>query len=189
MLRVLIAVAVAIALGALILLAPFPQQDVSRVRNSIDIAAPAEQVFEYVTTPRNWPRWHPSSRAVHGAVDHSLQVGERVTEDFTVAGREGQVVWTVAECVPPSHWKISGQIDSRPAGTVQYDLADSEVAPTKNGTGRRTTHFVREFDYGAPNLLFSILNRLTLRERIESESAAAVQGLKRELEQSSAYGQ
>ena len=189
MLRVLIAVAVTTALGALILLAPFPLQDVTRVRNSIDIAAPTEQVFEYVTTPSNWPRWHPSSRAVHGAVDHSLQVGERVTEDFTVAGREGQVVWTVAERVPPSHWKITGQIDSRPAGTVQYDLAEAVVAPTKNGAAHGTTHFVREFDYGAPNLLFSVLNRWTLRERIESESAAAIQGLKRELENSQAHGQ
>jgi hypothetical protein len=34
---------------------------------------------------------------VSGAIDHSLKVGEQVTEDFRVAGRRGRARWTVIE--------------------------------------------------------------------------------------------
>jgi uncharacterized protein YndB with AHSA1/START domain len=67
----------------------------SRIDKTIHIRKPVEQVFEFVTTPVNWPRWHPSSLAVSGAMDHSLEVGEQVTEEFLVAGRRGRVVWRV----------------------------------------------------------------------------------------------
>jgi len=175
--RTAIAVVAAGAAVVGILLVPLPFNDITRIRNTIEIRQPVERVFDYVTTPGNWPRWHPSSQAVHGALDHPLQVGEQVTEDFVVAGRQGQVIWTVVERTRPSHWKIAGSIQGRPAGTVQYDLTG-----IPDSQGEPATHFEREFDYAAPNLLFSILNRVLLRGQIEQESAAAVQGLKRELE-------
>jgi hypothetical protein len=178
--RAVVIAVLLIAAGAAALLAPLPVEDLTRIRDSIEIGQPAARVFDYVTTPGYWPRWHPSSNAVHGAVDHSLQVGEQVTEDFSVAGRDGQVVWTVVERSQPSHWKIAGRIGGRLAGTVQYDLAPA--AGETDASGASATRFTREFDYAAPNLLFSILNRVSLRTRIERESTAAVQGLKRELE-------
>jgi uncharacterized protein YndB with AHSA1/START domain len=49
---------------------------------TIDIAQPPDATFQYATTPANWPKWHPSSLAVAGAVDHSLEVGEEVREAF-----------------------------------------------------------------------------------------------------------
>jgi hypothetical protein len=180
--RTLIAVAVAVVSAAAILLVPLPFEDTTRVPNTIDIGQPPARVFDYVTTPGNWPHWHPSSQAVHGAIDHPLQTGEQVIEDFSVAGRQGQVIWTVVEHARPSHWKIAGRIDGRPAGTVQYDLAPIPGDPARDAQGEPATRFTREFDYGAPNLLFSILNRVALRARIERESTAAVQALKRELE-------
>jgi len=173
---IVIVVATLVAAAAL-LFAPTPFDSVTRIRNATDIEQPASRVYDYVTTPGNWPRWHPSSKAVHGTIDHSLQIGEQVTEDFRVAGREGRVIWTVVGRTPPSSWKIAGEIDGRPAGTVQYQLA--EVA---GAGGEARTHFEREFDYAAPNLLFAILNQLSIRSQIEAESTAAVLGLKRELE-------
>ena len=65
----------------------------TRLYTTIQIQAPTERVFDYVTTPGNWPVWHPSSLGVSGATDHSLEPGERVTEGFLVAGRRGRVVW------------------------------------------------------------------------------------------------
>ena len=50
----------------------------TRVYNTIWIRAPIERVFDYVTTPGNWPVWHPSSLGVSGATDHSLDPGERI---------------------------------------------------------------------------------------------------------------
>src|SRR5262249_31532370 len=67
-----------------------------------------EEVFDFLTTPANWPRWHPSSVKVRGAADHPLAVGEQVTEDFHVAGQYGTAVWTVREREAPRRWVIDG---------------------------------------------------------------------------------
>jgi len=83
--RKTIAVAVVLASFVLLPLVPLPFQDRTRITNSIAIARPPDAVFAYVTTPGNWPKWHPASKAVSGATDHSLVVGEKVTEDFIVA--------------------------------------------------------------------------------------------------------
>lgn len=163
---------VVIAVIALLLFVPLPWQPMTRIHSEVTINRTPAQVFEYVSTPANWPAWHPSSLAVRGATDHSLQVGEQVTEAFRVAGREGTVVWTVAERKAPVAWVIDGEIDGRKAGTVAYTL-------TPDGAG---TRFTREFTYRAPTLLFSILNWAALRKQIDDESMEAVQRLKARLE-------
>src|SRR5207237_9206259 len=63
-------VALAVVAGVLLVPLPWPAGLVgTRLENSVDIAAPAPQVFAYVATPANWPRWHPASRAVRGVTD------------------------------------------------------------------------------------------------------------------------
>src|SRR5512140_1475896 len=109
----------------------------TRITTTAEISRPGEEVVDYVTTPGNWPRWHPSSLAVSGAADHSLAVGEQVTEEFLVAGRRGTVVWTVREAMPPLRWTIEGEVVGGSGGTVAYALA-----PVPGGT-----RFWREFAY------------------------------------------
>ena len=141
----------------------------TRIYSSTHIRRPIERVFDYVTTPGNWPHWHPSSLGVSGAVDHSLDLGERVTEDFLVAGRRGRVVWTVYERDYPRHWAISGVIAGRQnGGTVRYTL-------TAQAGG---AFFEREFTYVAPSALFALMDWLVLRKRIDAESRWALQRLK-----------
>lgn len=144
----------------------------TRIVSVVDIARSPPEVFAYVTTAGHWPEWHPSSLAVSGAVDHPLQIGESAIEDFQVAGRRGRVTWRVIAREPDRLWRIAGNIEGRESGAVSYSLA-----PTPTGT-----HFVREFEYRTPNLLFALLNRLSLRSRIEAESAQAVRQLKEHLE-------
>ncbi len=155
------------------LLLPLPWQDVTRIRNVVVIAQPPAVVFDYVSTPANWPAWHPSSLGVSGATDHPLVPGERVNEIFLVAGRRGLVTWTVTDRRRPTAWVIEGEIDGRRAGTVAYLLT-----PVPQGT-----RFEREFRYVSPTLLFAILNRLVLRHQIEAESAQALLQLRQQLEQ------
>src|SRR5579864_7432858 len=84
-----------VVIGLLFL--PLPQQvglD-TRIVTVASIQRPSKVVFDYVTTPAHWPVWHPSSLAVRGAVDHPLDLGEQVAEEFRVAGRHGSLVWTV----------------------------------------------------------------------------------------------
>lgn len=166
----ILAVLVVVALLAM----PLPQQvglD-TRIVTVASIQRPAKVVFDYVTTPAHWPAWHPSSLAVSGSVDHPLDLGEQVVEDFRVAGRRGRVVWTVTAREAPGKWTIEGKIDGRPAGTVAYSL-------TSTASG---TRFERAFTYRTPTLWFAILNGLVLRARIQAESDTAVLRLKRLLE-------
>ncbi len=143
------------------------------IYTTIQIQTPIERVFDYVTTPGNWPRWHPSSLGVSGATDHSLEPGEQVTEEFRVAGRRGRVVWTVLEREAPRRWVIEGQVEGGGGGTITYTLA-----PHNSGTT-----FEREFVYDMPNPLLALLDRLLLRRRVEAESAEALRRLKEVLEE------
>jgi uncharacterized protein YndB with AHSA1/START domain len=146
----------------------------TRIVAAATIQRPIEAVYDYVTTPGHWPEWHPSSLGVSGATDHSLQVGEQVTERFLVAGRRGVVIWTVSERAAPRRWVIEGTITSRRGGggTVAYTLTARDGA----------TEFTRVFSYPLPNLVFALLDALVIRRRVEAESAEAVRRLKQRLE-------
>lgn len=148
----------------------------SRIYTTTRIQIPIEEAFEYVTTPGNWPVWHPSSLGVSGATDHSLERGEKVTEEYRVAGRRGRVVWTVRERVAPRRWVIDGRTENGDSGTIVYTFT-----PHDNGTT-----FEREFVYAMPNLLLALLDKLVLRRRIEAESAEALRRLRGVLERRAA---
>jgi uncharacterized protein YndB with AHSA1/START domain len=136
------------------------------------IHRPIDEVFDYVTTPAHWLVWHPSSLGLHGATDHSLQVGEQVTEEFRVAGRKGSVTWKVTARDAPNSWAITGIVAAGGKGPITYTLT-----ATANGTT-----FRREFDYAMPNWFAALLDRVFIRSRIEAESALAVSRLKQALE-------
>jgi uncharacterized protein YndB with AHSA1/START domain len=141
----------------------------TRIYTPISIPLPIETVFDYATTPGNWPQWHPSSLGVSGATDHSLEIGEQVTEKFLVAGRQGQATWTVRERAFPHRWVIEANVAGQTGrGIVSYTLS----------TRADGTFFEREFVYTTPNLLLSLLDRLILRRRIQAESWQAVRQLK-----------
>lgn len=152
--------------------APFPVEDVTRIYTVVSIGKPNAAVFNYATTPANWPKWHPSSLHVSGATDHSLAVGEQVVEEYLVAGRHGHVTWTVVKRDASWRWVIEGEMEGRKVATITYTLT-----ATAQGT-----LFERELTYRATPLWFSILNRLILRQRVEAESAEASQRLKLVLE-------
>ena len=137
-----------------------------------EIRRPVEEVFDYVTTPAHWLVWHPSSLGLHGATDHSLKVGEEVTEDFRVAGRRGSVTWRVVAREAPTRWAIAGTVAAGGKGTITYTLRQSVEG----------TEFRREFNYTMPNWFAALLDHLFIRRCIEAESALAVSRLKQALE-------
>lgn len=171
--RVLLFATLAVA----VLLLPLPIKLTSRIDNTVVIGVAPERVFDYVTTPGNWPQWHPSSLAVRGTTDHSARPGETATEDFIVAGRRGTVVWRVSERDAPRRWVIEGHGEDD--GVAGATLASISYTLTPDGNG---TRFRRELVYPAPNLLFLALNAVFIRSRVEAESAQAVAQLKAVLE-------
>jgi uncharacterized protein YndB with AHSA1/START domain len=154
------------------------ERAMTQIITSATIQCPVERVFDYVTTPGHWPDWHPSSLGVSGATDHSLLVGEQVTERFLVAGRRGEVVWTVREREAPRRWIIDGVITTGGGGSgvVSYNLTPRGGA----------TEFIRNFTYPLPNLALALLDALLVRRRIQAESEQATRQLKRWLESSQA---
>jgi len=167
-------VVIAVAIGAL-LFAPLPWPDsiaTTRIVDRIDILAPPERVFAYVTAPVNWPRWHPQSRAVSGVVDRTPQPGEKTIEDFEIAGRKGRATWISIAVDPPRRWEFGGQGEGGGGAHIVYTLT-----PTAAGT-----RFQRELVYRGPNLLFAIVNAFQIRAVMEADSTEAVRRLKRAIE-------
>lgn len=147
----------------------------TRIFAATVIRQPVGRVFEYVTTPGNWPRWHPSSLAVTGATNHSLQEGEQVIEEFLVAGRLGRAVWTVVERDEPHRWTIDGTIvGSSGGGRVVYTLR-------RQADG--ATFFERELYYQLHGPVRRVLDALVIRRRVQRESAEALWRLRERLEE------
>jgi hypothetical protein len=139
------------------------------------IYQPLELVFSYVTTLGNWPRWRLSSLAVTGATDHSLEIGEQLTEELLVAGRLGRAVWTVVARDQPRGCFIDGQVAGSQNG--------GRVVHTFHPHGEAASVFEREFFYSFRNPFQRLVDRFLLRARIGRESADAVNRLCEPLEE------
>jgi uncharacterized protein YndB with AHSA1/START domain len=162
----------AVALLALLSLLPLPFERQTHVLDTVKLRAPPQAVYDYTTTPDNWPKWHPASIAVQGATDHPLKAGEEVAEEFRLAGRHGIVHWKVVDANPPLEWRIEGEINRRASGEIRYKL-------TPDGTG---TRFERDFIYRTPNLLFLLLDPIFIGPRMRAESAQAAKQLEQVFE-------
>ena len=141
------------------------------VQNAARIAVSPARLFAYVTTPANWPQWHPSSVRVTGDTDHPLLAGESCTEEFVVAGRSGACLWTVREREPDARWVIDT--------TTRGGYARIEYALEADGDG---TRFTRTLQYRMPNVLLALLDVLVIRRRITRESSLALQRLQARVE-------
>jgi len=128
-----------------------------------------------VTTPANWPRWHPSSVGVDTAPGKSLEVGEKVREAIKVGWQRDLVAWTVLERKRPRRWVIEGRGETGGTATLCYEL-------TADG-GR--TRFRRDLNYRMPNALLGFIDRLLVRHLMRATSQRALARLKQVLEASS----
>ena len=144
----------------------------ARIVCAANIARTPADMFAYVTTPANWPTWHPSSIRVTGSVDHPLMLGEECTEEYVVAGRHGTCVWKVVERVLNQKWVITAAAEGGGEATITYSLS-----PAGDGT-----RFLRSMVYSMPNFFLGLLDTLFLRKRIQAESEEAVRRLKAALE-------
>jgi uncharacterized protein YndB with AHSA1/START domain len=142
----------------------------ARIVAAVTIRCPIRTVFDYITTPANWPAWHPASRAVTGSADHSLLIGEQVTEEFVAGGRQGSCVWQVTQREAPHLWKITTVTPQ-----VQAEITYRLTAQDEN------TVFVRELTYATSGLWLRILDFLLMQRRMTRESHLALERLKERL--------
>ena len=105
-----IAGAVLLALGAALVISSNSE---SRVVSSVRIHREIADVFDFFTTPKNWPRWHPASISVAGATDHSLAIGEEVSEEIRAGSGKVDAVWRVTARDAPHLWRFEGSRGGR----------------------------------------------------------------------------
>jgi Polyketide cyclase / dehydrase and lipid transport len=143
----------------------------TRITTSIRIRRPVGEVFDYVTTPANWPVWHPASISVSGSSDHPLRLGEEIVEEFVAGGRRGRATWRVTRRKAPHRWRIEA---SSPQGqaVISYLLSAEGI----------DTVFRRDLSYDMPKAWLALLDLLVLRRRMDRESRIALQRLKLVLE-------
>src|SRR5208337_1779995 len=91
----------------------------SHIVSTIRIHREMADVFDFLTTPKNWPEWHPASISVAGSTDHSLAIGEEVTEEFLADGRRRSAVWRVTAREAPYLWRIESSA-SEASATITY---------------------------------------------------------------------
>lgn len=141
------------------------------VTSAITIARPAAEVFEFVSTPAFWARWHPATRLVREAPQRPLVLGETVEEHVSVVGRRFQARWTVCACEPAKRWAI--------ATDTPHGVARISYQITAEGTGCR---FERRLQFRSKFWLWRLLDANLTRWVMERQSARALQRLKTLLE-------
>jgi len=141
-----------------------------RIIHTIDLAAPPEAVFDFVTNPAQWVRWHPATHSVRGVEDRPLKLGETVIEHIRAAHREFDATWTVVACEPPVLWQLE---TSTPLGAsvLTYRLEE------KPGGG---TWFQRTCDFRSEGV-WKLLDSNVTKWMLAAQAKNALANLRREL--------
>ena len=84
------------------------------VENHIVIDRPANEIFDFVSTPGNVYKWFTKSSDakpfITGALDHPNRVGDQVFENIDFPdGRKLSLVKTTVVCIPGFEWVVTGQ--------------------------------------------------------------------------------
>jgi hypothetical protein len=84
------------------------------VENQIVIDRPANEIFDFVSTPGNIYKWFTKSSDakpfISGALDHPNRVGDQVFETIDFPdGRKLSLVQTTVVCIPGFEWVVTGQ--------------------------------------------------------------------------------
>jgi uncharacterized membrane protein len=147
----------------------------------IVINAPAAAIFDFATTPANWPRFWPITLSVSGDVSRPAVVGARWTEQVKISFWRGEFHWEAAAVTRPTSLTMQGRSQGRgwlgrllpsEPGTIRYTLTEA--------SGR--THFHRVMDYPDPNLVLKILDALVMKRTMTRAIGEALQNLKRIME-------
>jgi len=132
----------------------------SRVRETIVIDAPPDEVWRVIADPRNLPRWNPHVSAVYRVPEDGLKVGTRYETELRFAGAHARVDAEVVELELHrySEIELSGPVWAtvrtflRPIGSHQTRVEHEVEYRFRGGPiGGVVAKVVRLF--GAPTLL------------------------------------
>ncbi len=150
------------------------------ISHSIVIERPAAEVFDFVTTPSNWPRWYPITRKVEmkrGVPGVPAEAGFEVDEHIRILGLPFTFAWRFSYVQAPCYATYLGR--ARFWGglaSIQYYLR-----PT--GEGATATLFERRLEYVQTNPLSQVLDLLVVRRLFRRASQNGLAAMKRALEE------
>lgn len=136
------------------------------------IDKPAQELFDYLTTAANWPKWHPATASVSGDVDHPATEGETIVEVVRHGLMRDTFPWKIEECRAPSRWAILAK--SKRFGQkvrIEYTLT-----PENGGT-----RWERMMCFYFPQWL-APLDKLVFSKILRRNSEKAVRQLKQSME-------
>lgn len=103
------------------------------VAQSIEIAAPIEDVWDLVMDPHRLGEWVTIHRSVSEVPDGELEKGSRFRQELRLKGVPLRVRWEVTECERPRRARWRGRAAAGSKARISYEL-------TATATGTR-------FDY------------------------------------------
>ncbi len=147
----------------------------TKLVNEVVIQTTPETVFNYVSRPDLWHEWHPASRSAV-LPRTPLQIGDHFDEviavNYPFISVKRATRYRVTKSEPGKVWEVQGSSTLFDL-TIHYDFY-----PQDGGT-----LFRRTLTYSVKGLL-ALFEPLLVRPKIARQSAAALAGLKRKLEQS-----
>ncbi len=148
--------------------------------SSITIQKPIAEIFDYVTTIANWGIMHPAmAKELVNPPDHPTRAGETFVELFIRGRLKSEILWTVKECIPPTHWKAEAVAAKRSKifdlGVMIFTYQLAEM----NGE----TRVELTYSYSPQTLLTKLVNWLYLeKESRENVVAKSLIHLKHAME-------
>lgn len=139
---------------------------------SVHINKPLDEVFDFITTPGDWIKWHPATAYVSSDSCRPAEKGDVIVERVKHGPLRYTFRWEVVECDAPYRWMIMGVSNLlKRRVRITYDLS-----PYSGGT-----LWKREMCFYFPKP-YAILDKLIVNKVLKKNSEKAVRQLKEYLE-------
>jgi carbon monoxide dehydrogenase subunit G len=145
----------------------------STVKETIDIAAPVEKVWETVMDPHHFKDWVTIHRRVK-KIDEPLKEGSTMEQVLHVRGVSFTVNWTLVDCDEPKSAVWEGKGPARSKAVIRYELS-------ADGDGATKFSYTNEFTPPGGRL-GTIAGRVVVGAASEREAKNSLRQLKELLE-------
>lgn len=144
-----------------------------RVERSIEIAAPADEIYDLVMDPQRLEDWVTIHAGLKDAPRGELRRGSELTQCLKLAGRRFDVHWHVVEAEKPRRvvWEGRGPVHSRAKVVYEFD---------SDGDGNTCFSYMNE--YSVPGGPLGRVAAGALRGTAQRESERTLEKLKRLVE-------
>jgi uncharacterized membrane protein len=109
-----------------------------KIERTVEIAAPAERVYEVVMDPSRLEEWVTIHHHLEDAPNGQLKQGSKLTQCLKLAGKKFRVRWTVVENEPCERvvWEGRGPVGSH--ANIEYGFSSRN--------GRTAFSYLNEYD-------------------------------------------